>query len=245
MRHAITKLAHVHFAATQKSAERIIRMGEPPEHVHVVGAPGLDEALAGPFFECDELGRKLGGDLSRAPVVVVQHSVSTRPEDAAGEITETMEAVRRTGRPAIAIYPNNDAGGAAVIETIRGYETRKIVTAFASLPRTEFLSLLRCAGALVGNSSSGIIEAASFKLPVVSVGERQLGREHAENVIDVPDARRENIREALDRALSPEFRAGLANLANPYGDGHASERIVRALEELKIDHRLIQKQFVD
>lgn len=242
MRHAITKLAHVHFPATEQSMERIIRMGEREENVFLVGAPGLDETLAGPVFEREELGEKLEADLSTPPVVVVQHPVSTRPDDAAAEMIETMEAVAELDAPVIVIYPNNDAGGRRMIEVIRKYENRENVKTFASLARTVFLSVLRCASALVGNSSCGIIEAASFELPVVNVGERQAGRERARNVIDVA-ANQQDIRVALRKCLlDKDFRESLKGLENPYGDGHASERIVEALEEITIDHALLQKQ---
>jgi len=238
MRHAITKLAHLHFAATEKSAERIRRMGERPEHVHVVGAPGLDEALAGPFRDPDQLGV----DPSAPPIVVVQHPVSTRPDDAGREMTETMEAVVAEDATVIVVYPNNDPGGRRMIEVIRSYENRGNVTTFANIPRTDFLSLMKCAAVLVGNSSSGMIEAASFRLPVVNVGERQVGRERSGNVIDVP-TEREAIASAIHKALvDKDFRQGLATLENPYGDGHASARIVKVLEELDINHDLIQKQ---
>ncbi len=242
MRHAITKLAHVHFAATETSAERIRKMGERPDNVHVVGAPGLDEALAGPFLEASELAAKLEVDLSEPPIVVLQHPVSTRPDDAAEEMAETMEGALLPQHMVIAIYPNWDAGGRRMIEVIKGYENRDNVRTFASLPRTDFVSLLRCAGVLVGNSSCGIIEAPSFKLPVVNVGERQAGRERAGNVIDAPPER-EAIAAAIHKALhDKDFRKSLDSLNNPNGDGHASERIVKVLEELTINHDLIQKQ---
>ena len=242
MRHAITKLAHVHFAATEKSAERIRNMGERPEHVHVVGAPGLDEALAGPLLDRDELGTRLGIDLSTPPIVVLQHPVSTRSDHAADEMTETMEAVVGGELPVIVIHPNNDAGGRHMIAVIKTYEVRKNVTTFPSIPRTAYLSLLGHASVLVGNSSSGVIEAPSFKLPVVNVGERQAGRERARNVIDVPPER-EAIAAAIHKALhDKDFRQSLEALQTPYGDGHASERIVAVLEKIDIDHDLIQKQ---
>lgn len=242
MRHAITKLAHVHFAATERSAERIRRMGERAEHVHVVGAPGLDEALAGPFVERDELAGRLGVDLSKPPIVVVQHPLSTRPDDAEGDMTETMEAGAGFHRELIVVYPNNDAGGRRMIEVIRHFEGRRNVHGFANLAHTGFLSLLRCAGVLVGNSSSGIIEAASFRLPVVNVGERQAGRERAANVLDVPPERGQ-ITAAITKALEDrDFRASLEKLENPYGDGQASGHIVEVLENVTINHELIQKQ---
>ena len=242
MRHAITKLAHLHFAATEQSMERIIRMGERAENVFLVGAPGLDEALAGPSLEKEELAARLDVDLDGTVILVVQHPVSTRPDDAGAEMTETMEAVLDGDATVVVVYPNNDPGGRRMIEVIRGYEGRANVRTFPNIARTEFLSLLRYVVVLVGNSSSGIIEAPSFALPVVNVGERQAGRERAANVIDVAPRRRD-IRVAVRKCLhDKDFRQSLAGMENPWGDGHAAERIVEILETVSIDHELLQKQ---
>jgi UDP-N-acetylglucosamine 2-epimerase (non-hydrolysing)/GDP/UDP-N,N'-diacetylbacillosamine 2-epimerase (hydrolysing) len=242
MRHAITKLAHIHFTATEKSAERIIKMGEDPEHVHVVGTPGLDDLSAGPFEAWEDLAGRWGMAASQAPIVVVQHPVSTRPEDAPEEVRATMNAVTAAGRPTVVVLPNTDAGGRRAIELIGSYEQGPRLRCFNHLDRPVFLSLLKCAAVLVGNSSSGIIEAPSFRLPVVNIGERQAGRECAENVIHVePD--REAIAAAIETALTDSsFRQKAQEVANPYGDGHASERIVAVLERVSLDHELIQKQ---
>jgi UDP-hydrolysing UDP-N-acetyl-D-glucosamine 2-epimerase len=242
MRHAITKLAHVHFAATEGSMERIIRMGEREENVYLVGAPGLDEALAGPFSDKEMLTGKLDVEFTKPVILVVQHPVSTRPEDAAIEMAETLEAGVAEDATVVVVYPNSDAGGRQMIEVIRSYENRPNVWTFPNIPRTDYLSLMKQASVLVGNSSGGIIEAPSFGLPVVNVGERQAGRERARNVIDVtPD--RTGIRIAVRKCLhDKDFRESLQGMESPWGDGRASERIVEILEILEIDHDLLQKQ---
>ena len=245
MRHAITKLAHVHFAATQESCTRICRMGEDPAHVHIVGAPGLDDRFDLEFVNSEELGRKLGVDFSRQVIVVVQHPVSTRPDDSADEMRETLEAVVSFDLPVVIIYPNNDAGSKRSINVIREYESRPFVKVFVNLPRNEFLNLLWCASVLVGNSSCGIIESPSFRLPVVNIGDRQEGRGCPANMINVPHERDE-IADAIANALDDEkFKRRFVGIANPYGTGDASRWIADILGELVIDEHLLQKEFVD
>ena len=242
MRHAITKLAHLHFAATEKSRERIIKMGEDADRVFTVGAPGLDSVLRTNWLEPSDLEREVGIPLRRPLVVLVQHSVSTAAEKAAAEIRETLEAVRQVGHQTICLYPNSDAGGQRMIEVIESYRGQPWLHILPNLDHVAYLSLLRCADVLVGNTSSGIIEAPSFYLPVVNIGERQAGRERSNNILDVPP-RREDIKRAIDRALGADgFRAAVRACSNPYGDGKASTRIVDVLRRVRITHDLLQKQ---
>jgi UDP-hydrolysing UDP-N-acetyl-D-glucosamine 2-epimerase len=140
------------------------------------------------------------------------------------------------------IYPNADAGGREMINMIHQYESRFFLKTYKSLPHSTYLGLLRNCSVLIGNSSSGIIEAPSFKIPVVNIGIRQQGRERSTNVIDV-DHNKEQILLAIKKALYDEdFKRQVKNCKNPYGDGHASERIVKILSEIKIDRKLLQKQ---
>jgi UDP-hydrolysing UDP-N-acetyl-D-glucosamine 2-epimerase len=242
VRHAITKLAHIHFAATEDSAERIRRMGEEPWRIHVVGAPGLDLILSGKAPQLKEIASKYGLDLSKPLLLVVQHPVVTEADEAASQIRQTLEAVKELKHQTILIYPNADAGGRRMIEVIRGYEKCRFLKTFRSVPHEDYLGLLRLASVMVGNSSSGIIEAPSFGLPVVNIGTRQTGRQRAGNIIDV-GYDTEEIIEAINKALHDQyFREKVGQCKNPYGDGKAGERIVRILSEVKLNKKLLEKR---
>jgi UDP-N-acetylglucosamine 2-epimerase (non-hydrolysing)/GDP/UDP-N,N'-diacetylbacillosamine 2-epimerase (hydrolysing) len=242
-RHAITKMSHIHFPATQKSAERIIKMGEDPWRVHVVGSPALDAILHKPLIAPEAIAGKYNINLNKPLVLLIQHAVSTQPEQAGGQIKETLDAVVETGHQTIIIYPNSDAGGRSIITTIEAY-TKKYhqLKAYPSLPRRDYLSLLKIAGVMVGNSSSGIIDAPSFGLPAVNIGLRQEGRERGDNVIDV-EHRKEAIVKAINKALTDrKFIQKVKKGVNPYGDGRAGERIAGILSNVEKTPELLQKK---
>ena len=242
VRHAITKLAHIHFPATEKSAERIIKMGEDPSNVFVVGAPGLDIILNENLIEPTKLSEKYNLDLSEPILLVIQHPVTTEVDDAPTQIRETLEAISELRYQTILIYPNADAGGRNMIEVIKEYEKYPFIKIFKNIPYKEYLSLMNIVSVMVGNSSSGIIEAPSFGLPVVNIGTRQEGRQRAENVIDV-DYDKEEIKAAIKKALyDEEFKEKVKNCKNPYGDGKAGVRIADILSKIKIDTNLLQKK---
>ena len=242
VRHAITKLAHIHFPATEKSAERIIKMGEDPSNVFVVGAPGLDTILNENLIEPMKLSEKYNLDLSEPILLVIQHPVTTEVDDAPTQIRETLEAISELRYQTILIYPNADAGGRNMIKVIKEYEKYPFIKIFKNIPYKEYLSLMNIVSVMVGNSSSGIIEAPSFGLPVVNIGTRQEGRQRAENVIDV-DYDKEEIKVAIKKALYDEdFKEKVKNCKNPYGDGKAGVRIADILSKIKIDTNLLQKK---
>jgi GDP/UDP-N,N'-diacetylbacillosamine 2-epimerase (hydrolysing) len=241
-RHAITKFAHIHFPATKKSAGRIIRMGEDRWRVHTVGSPALDTILNEPLLPPGTTAKKLGLDLSRPVILVVQHPVTTQVERAPQQMRQTLEAIVGLQYPTVVIYPNSDAGGRRMIEVIKQYEGYPFIKTFKSLPRREYLSLMKVASIIVGNSSSGIIDAPSFGLPAVNVGTRQEGRERGKNVIDVAH-KKSDIARASERALSDKkFLAEVRKRENPYGDGKAGPRIAEAVSRVAITPRLIQKK---
>lgn len=241
-RYAITKFAHIHFPATRKSAERIIKMGEDEWRVHVVGSPALDVILNEPPVTRQVLARKFGLDLSKPLILLVQHPVTTQVEKGPGQMGETLEAVVAIGYPTILIYPNADAGGRRMIEVIREYEKHSFIKTFESLPRKEYLGLMKIASIMVGNSSSGIIEAPSFGLPVVNIGIRQEGRERGKNVIDVGHNKQEIVN-AIGKALTDkEFLGEVKRCESPYGDGKASQRIAEILSKVEITPQLLQKK---
>jgi UDP-hydrolysing UDP-N-acetyl-D-glucosamine 2-epimerase len=243
VRHAITKLSHIHLAATERSARRIIRMGENPEHVHVVGAPGLDAILSERLIETEDIAFKYGLDLKKPVILLVQHPVSNEYESAGRQMQETMDAILKHEVQTIIIYPNADAGGRKIISTIQKNRNRPGIQTHKSIPHLDYLSLLRISSALVGNSSSGIIEAPSFGLPVVNIGSRQEGRERADNIIDVPYDQRE-ISKAIAKALhDPAFIQKAKTCKNPYGDGRAAKKIIPLLKRVSPQAALVQKKF--
>ncbi|HLG44219.1 MAG TPA: UDP-N-acetylglucosamine 2-epimerase [Nitrospirales bacterium] len=240
LRHAMSKFAHIHFPATEASAQRLIRMGEDPRTIYVVGCPSLDVVLGAPVIPKADVLASHGLDPAHPYVVILQHPVTTEVEQAGEQMAETLAAVQELELQGVLIYPNNDAGAQQIIRQIE----RSRITVLRSLPPEAFVNLVRYAAALVGNSSSGIHETASLGVPTVNVGTRQQGRERGQNVLDVRCDRRE-IRQAVATALYDEaFRARVAPRVNPYGDGHSAERIVRILKTVNLDN-LIQKRFYD
>lgn len=241
-RHAITKLSHIHFPATKSSAKRLIKMGEDVWRIYVVGAPGLDSILKQKLFSKEEMAKKYNLDLKKPIILVIQHPVSEEFDKAGYQMRETMEAIRELGYQTIVIYPNADPGGREMIKVIERYRKYPFIKIFKNIPRKDYLSLMTVASVMVGNSSSGIIEAPSFHLPFVNVGSRQRGRERSENVIDV-DYKRNEIKKAIKEAIyNKKFRERVKKCKNPYGDGKAGLRIAKILAGIKIDKKLLEKK---
>lgn len=238
-RHAITKFANVHFPATEKSASRIKQMGENPENIFVVGAPGLDSIIK-IKNSIDEKYLKEKYNIKKEFVLVLQHPVSLEVDDSAFQISQTLDAVTSTDYQIILVYPNADAGGRAMIKKIDEYG----VNAYKNIPHDDFIGLLGLSSILIGNSSSGIIESSSFKLPVINIGTRQQGREKASNVVDVGYDCNEIIN-AISFIESNDFKKILVDCQNPYGDGKAAKRICKVLSNIKLDKDLLNKQFFE
>lgn len=241
-RHAITKFAHIHFPATKESAERVIKMGEDKWRVHIVGSPSLDVILNKKLLSAEALKEKLGIDLSRPLILLIQHPVTTQVDEAAGQMRETLEAIVELAYPAVLIYPNSDAGGRRMIEVIKEFEKYPLIKTFPSLPRWQYLSLMKVASVMVGNSSSGIIEAPSLGVPVVNIGIRQEGREQGKNVIDVGHNKQEIIKGIEKTLTDDKFLKEVKKCENPYGDGKASQRIAEILSKVEITPELLQKK---
>lgn len=240
-RHAITKLSHLHFPATEESRERIIRMGEESERIFVTGAPGLDQILEEPLLSTKELAEKYHLDFSKPVILCVQHPVTLEVDDAHVQIRETLEAIASLQLQTIVIYPNADAGGRAMIKVIKGYETHSCIYACKSVIHRDYLSLLKNSSILIGNSSSGIIEAASFGIPVINIGTRQHGRQRGINVFDAGYDRNQ-IKNCIHFILGNEsLRNELNKQLNPYGDGTSGEKITKVLNTIVIDTNLLDK----
>ncbi len=242
IRHAITKLSHVHLTATKKSRQRVIKMGEERGRVFVVGAPGLDDILSKKLISNKRILKKYNLDFKTPILLVIQHPAIFKAGASGKQMRETMEAVKEFKFQAIVVYPNADAGGREMIKIIHKYRKYPFIKIYKNIPRTDYLSLMRVSSALVGNSSSGIIEAPAFKLPVVNIGDRQLGREKSDNVIDV-GYDKEKIKAAIRKAVYNErFIAKVRKCKNPYGSGKASVKITNILGKVKISGDLFKKK---
>jgi UDP-N-acetylglucosamine 2-epimerase (non-hydrolysing) len=245
VRHAITKLAHLHFPAAEPYAARVRQMGEEPWRVHCCGAPGLDRLRVGGSLSREEIGKRLGRPLGHPTLLVTFHPETLAVADVPRQVEELTAALEKVDGEIIVTAPGADTGYRAITAALERLAGRRpLMLLGATLGDDVYTSLLREADVMIGNSSSGLIEAPSFGLPVVNVGDRQRGRLRAANVIDVA-ADRAAIVGAILRALDPPFRRGLAGLVNPYGDGHAAPRIARVLREVELGPRLTRKRFVD
>ena len=240
VRNALTKLAHLHFTSTPLARRRVIAMGEEPWRVTRAGAPSLDHLLRSKLLGRAALEARLGLTLTPPTLLAAWHPV-TILRDTNAEADALFAALALAPGQLLFVYPNADAGSLALIERTRALAAARPHThIYVNLGAVTYWSLLGQVDLMVGNSSSGIMEAASFALPTVNVGMRQQGRERAPNVIDAP-AESAQILRAIDRALRPEFRAALSGMSNPYGDGTAASTIVRVLTTVPLDGLLIKQ----
>jgi UDP-N-acetylglucosamine 2-epimerase (non-hydrolysing)/GDP/UDP-N,N'-diacetylbacillosamine 2-epimerase (hydrolysing) len=239
VRNALTKLSHIHFTSTEMARNRVIAMGEEPWRVHRAGAPSLDHLSRSQMLDRPALEARLGIALARPSLLAVWHPV-TILADTNAEAGAFFSAMDLVVGQLIFVYPNSDAGSHALIERSRALAGRRPDThIFVNLDAVTYWSLLGQVDVIVGNSSSGIMEAASFALPVVNVGMRQQGRERARNVIDAP-AETDPIRKAIEAALHPGLRDGLRGMENPYGNGTAGRTIAQVLTSVSLQDLLIK-----
>jgi UDP-hydrolysing UDP-N-acetyl-D-glucosamine 2-epimerase len=232
IRHAITKMASLHFVAAQPYRRRVIQMGEAPDTVFDVGALGLDHLARTPLMSPAELARSIGFPLAQPYVLATYHPVTAQDEDPAATAQAMLQALDSLpGHQVLLTFPNADNGGRAIIECMQRHAAQQPqrVALVESLGSRRYLSALAHASAVVGNSSSGIIEAPAFKVPTVNIGVRQQGRLAAASVVDCR-AEHADIARALQLAISERFRERCATVVNPYGQGAASARIVQVLE---------------
>jgi len=240
VRNALTKLAHIHFTSTETARRRVIAMGEEPWRVHHAGAPSLDHLRRSKLHTREELEARLNLDLSQPTLLVAFHPATIR-RDTTEEAEALFDALAHTDGQIFFVYPNSDAGSRALIERSQAYAEDRVMTRiFVNLDAVTYWSLMPHVDALIGNSSSGIMETASYALPTVNIGIRQQGRERNANVLDVP-AESQAILTAITCARSREFRASLIGAINLYGDGHASERIANVLRTTDLDNILIKQ----
>lgn len=241
VRNALTKMSHVHFTSTLAARERVISLSEEPWRVHRAGAPSLDHLRRSALPSRAELEAELHLDLHRPSIVVAYHPV-TLLNDTLAETDALFAALAVLPHQLLFCYPNADAGSRALVERTQRFLTeRGQGHLFLNLPAVRYWGLLRAASLMLGNSSSGIMETASFALPTVNIGLRQKGRERAGNVLDAePTA--DSILACVAEAESSAFRERLAGMSNPYGDGRAAERIVEVLTTLPSRDTLLLKR---
>lgn len=246
LRHSMTKLSHLHFVATEAYGRRVRQMGEEAWRVSVCGALGLDNLRDVQPVTGSELERLIGLPLSPRPLLVTYHPETRGSLPIEDQAAELFAALDDTELPVVFTAPNADTGGGRLRALIEGHVSQRDHARLVdSLGTAAYFGLMSEAAAMVGNSSSGIIEAASFRLPVVNIGDRQEGRIRAKNVVDTPIARNAVI-EAILRAVSPEFQKELTALANPYqGPRRASEIITECLATVRLGQVLLKKGFAD
>ncbi|MBO1308221.1 UDP-N-acetylglucosamine 2-epimerase (hydrolyzing) [Enterococcus sp. 669A] len=234
IRHAISKLSTIHFASTEKSAERLLKMGEDPWRVFHVGAPRIDSIMNSELPNLESINEKYGWNLEKKEYVLqVFHPVVTELDEIKYQIEMLNSSIEKTKLRVLCILPNADAGGNIIRDEYRNMPDDSVVF-ISNLEPDEYLRILKDCLFMIGNSSSGIIEAASYNVPVVNLGSRQVGREQSENIID-SDFIQENIDTAIKTVLSEDFNREIRNSSNIYGDGTASDSIVKVLNNISKD----------
>jgi UDP-hydrolysing UDP-N-acetyl-D-glucosamine 2-epimerase len=243
VRHALTKMAHLHFPSTRRSAERLLQMGEEPWRVRLVGDPAIDSFVRGPRASAEELSARLGFKPDRSTLLVTFHPATLELEDTARQVQELTEALRLYPGTLVITAPAPDPCGLPIREAMERLTRSRPGTVFVhNLGQYFYVGLMYLVGAMVGNSSSGLNQGPCVPLPVVNVGNRQQGRDRAANVIDVP-TESGKILEGINKALSPGFRETLRSVTNPYGAGDAAARIVNVLSNLPSAQVLRNKRF--
>lgn len=253
VRHAMTKLSHLHFTTNQQATNRILGMGEEPWRVHTVGFPAIDLISEGKYAKSDEIVQRLGLDLSRPIVLFTQHSVTTEFDQAVSQVEPSLKAIEALaveGVQVILTYPNNDAGGRQIIERLEVFRDNGVSNTYVhrSLGRHMYHGVLALVKdpsnrvACVGNSSSGLKETPAFGCPTVNIGSRQDGRLRGENVLDA-DYDSMEISNAIRRCLFDEaYREICRNAANPYWLGNAGPKIADVLASVPLNQDLIRKK---
>jgi UDP-hydrolysing UDP-N-acetyl-D-glucosamine 2-epimerase len=252
VRHAMTKLAQIHFTTNEEATGRILRLGEEPWRVHTVGFPVIDLIREGRIATGEEIRERFGIDPDAPLVVFTQHSITTEVESAIDQLRPSLEAMSYLadeGVQVLVTYPNNDAGGRAIVAELQrlGAEHHANMWMEANVGRYFYHGLLgACArsgrGACVGNSSSGIKETPAFGLPTVNIGTRQKGRLRACNVIDASHDYEEIVTACKKALFDADFRAVSAACENPYGKGDSGRQIAEVLACVPLDKHLIQKR---
>jgi GDP/UDP-N,N'-diacetylbacillosamine 2-epimerase (hydrolysing) len=241
VRHSISKFSHIHFPATEKSAERLRKMGEDEWRVFPVGAPRIETIQNAPLEGWAEVKAKYELNAEDDFILLVFHPVTTEIEGIEEQVKDVLEGLEETGRSVVCIMPNSDAGTEHIHRIYKKYQNHQKFDFVTNFHHLDYLTVLKQCSALVGNSSSGIIEAASFSKPVLNIGSRQNGRERSGNVIDV-QPNYNAIKQGLEKVLSDEFHTAVSSIKNAYGDGTTSLKVVEILRKIEVNETLLQKK---
>ena len=241
VRNALTKMSHIHFTPTERSKQRVLAMGEEPWRVHLSGAPSLDHLRRSDIPNATEVIKQFSLNTDKKLIIVAYHPV-TMYQDSTKEQEQLFAALAKHNENIVFCFPNADAGSYKIIKKAKALcQLHKNIQIHTNLCAQTYWGLLKHADLMIGNSSSGIMETPSLKLPTLNIGIRQKGREQAANIIDVkPD--NIDIQKAIETALSDEFNQSLTDLINPYGNGKAAEIIVDILSKLDINDKLFFKK---
>jgi len=246
IRHSITKMSHLHFVATDEFRKRVIQLGEQPSSVYVSGAPGIDNIKNMDLLDRSAFEDSLGFDLGKMCFLVTYHPVTLATANDSNSMINLLKALDAFPEAKVIItFPNADAEGRQLINQIKQYAAKQLDRIFVtnSLGQVRYLSALKHVDAVIGNSSSGLLEVPSFKKPTINIGDRQKGRLKADSVIDCAEST-SAIVEAIHLGLSNEFRKTLQITENPYGDGNAAQQILDVLTNYDFA-KLIRKPFYD
>lgn len=245
IRHSITKMSHLHFVAAEEYRNRVIQLGEHPDRVFCVGGLGIDNILKLDLLSKKELGESLGFELGDRNLLVTFHPVTLADEASGKQMKELLDALDKIKNTRIIFtMPNADTDGRSLFRMIEEFTNSRIhAKAFTSLGQLRYLSCIKHIDAVLGNSSSGLIEVPSFRKPTINIGARQDGRLKAESVIDCKPLKSE-ISKAIETAFSHHFQEKLSLVENPYGDGGASDKIIEILSSIPLKG-LVRKKFYD
>jgi GDP/UDP-N,N'-diacetylbacillosamine 2-epimerase (hydrolysing) len=242
IRHSLTKISHLHFVSNKDAYKRVINLGEEKWRVFNVGSTAMDNILSGNFPSSEETAFILNLDFKLPVIIFTQHPVTTESDQAYYQAKKSLQALKELGYQTVVTYPCNDSGSEGIIKAIKEYNSLPNLRIHKSLGWKLYLSLLKSASAVVGNSSSGIIETPAFKVPCVNIGTRQAGRLRSTNVIDVPYDTAA-IRKAVKKAIhDKKFLRQVKKCRNPYGDGRSSLKIIDILKNIDLNRALLQKK---
>ena len=241
-RHAITKISNIHFPATEKSRKRILKMGENPKFIFTTGSPSVDEIKNNKITIKKDLENKYGINFCGNEILLVYHPVTTQLSKNSTQIYNILDSIVKLGYPCIAIAPNSDVGRNEIFYALKNYSKKhKFIKIFSTLPRSDYLGMLKNCGVLLGNSSSGMIEASHFKIPVVNIGIRQKNRERGKNVIDVNTNSKNAVYQTIQKALKMK-KSKKSTFDLTFGKGNSAQKIVTHLENVSLGKYLIQKE---
>ncbi len=236
LRHATSKFSNFHFTANKETKNRLIRLGEIPKNIYPVGCPSIDALLSEKLLSKESIIRKFKIDLNKKFLLVIQHPV-TSEQNTLFQIKQTLSAIKNSNMQHLVVFPNNDAGSKKILQEIKKANINYVPT----LTLTEYRTLLGGKMILLGNSSSGVHEAASFKVPVVNIGSRQSGRYKPSNVINVNYNKKE-IAKAIKKVNSKSFYKKIKKIKNPYGDGKSALKIIKIIKKLNLKNFNTQKK---